>query len=1224
MLKAVTIIQSIMRFTLLLILSVAAFFACQRASAQSFKWLGHTNGIPPFDGGIWDTLALGISDEGTVVGNFRQFNGSVSYPDNAWKWKDGEFTDLPLFSANYISPNGRTILGEQRLTNDEGLFLPIEPVKWELIDKDENGDVVEVTPSVDGSVIELNDEMSAIQLANGKWREVGDFTNFRVNAVSADRSTFVGVKYPGLPGDTTAKAAVWTEDTEIIFPLIEGTEDFHRVDMYALAVSGDGSVVVGYINIVYSASAPAVNDYFAFIWTEENGIITIVEAAINAGIEWDFEYWSPEQATAISTDGRFIAGWGDLDGENIEPWLLELDITPREAIVVNVVGDDADADPNDGVIDVDLNEPGEQISLRAAIEAANEELGLDRIEFDIEGPSPVNLGEVFELPVITDLVEIDGMTQDPSSTTPPIWLQFSGDAGLTITGGDCLIRGLVISGADPIDRGQFNSQNLSHGIVLRELGGNTIDFCFIGTNVDGTNSRSIQGAGVFIDNTPDNTVSNCLLSGNWWAGVAMKGSNAFGNIIEDNQIGTNAAGNASIFTNVEIAENSATSPGGLEGNLGNGPPDLDFVLATIFDPIWWTRSAGGIVIENAPSNVVSRNRISGNNWGGIIMVGPGTTNTVVQSNNLGYDPETESPSLRNVPGGNIRISDSANNLIGGETPSLGNQIHGLGTAIDINGDPVRAGGITIGGPGAINNKVQGNRFRDLLDGVFVDKEASENSISKNNVFLDCVESGVTIQGFANTMTENSFGGTEDVRQARWGVVVDGDNNLIGGESAELGNRFINTQYGAILCGLGVGNTFRYNSHEGSRTRIELWGTASRNSYGDTKLRGLRDPDRNDKRDPDTGGNNQQNYPLINVVQSTNSGTSLSGFLDTAQHFLNTTYTLDFYQSGIQIGQGTVVLGPAGLSKFDLQIAASATPGDYVNATATAEDGSTSEFSRATIVEGSTSTDTDGLSDEVEDLVPNGNASTSSTTSTFAKLSSDVSVLAEEGFGDGNGDGILDSEQDWVTSFPTYTGDFLTIVTDSLSANLVDVSPYGPDWIAFSNITAPLGMIDFGIANFPGNTTVIDILLPINSTLTEIWYFGATLSDPEAHWYEFSYDGSTGAEILDDRIRLHFVDGQRGDTDLQVNGTISTSIVPVQIESAEADIDLAINPSSDPTKAEITWSTGLSDWILEKSSNLSDWVDVTDESQIIDGKETLIQCIDPDPTYFRISVSSENQ
>ena len=40
-----------------------------------------------------------------------------------------------------------------------------------------------------------------------------------------------------------------------------------------------------------------------------------------------------------------------------------------------------------------------------------------------------------------------------------------------------------------------------------------------------------------------------------------------------------------------------------------------------------------------------------------------------------------------------------------------------------------------------------------------------------------------------------------------------------------------------------------------------------------------------------------------------------------------------------------------------------------------------------------------------------------------------------------------------------------------------------------------------------------------------------------HWYEFLYDGQTGAVIVGNTITLDFVDGHRGDDDLTANGMI---------------------------------------------------------------------------------------
>jgi hypothetical protein len=59
-------------------------------------------------------------------------------------------------------------------------------------------------------------------------------------------------------------------------------------------------------------------------------------------------------------------------------------------------------------------------------------------------------------------------------------------------------------------------------------------------------------------------------------------------------------------------------------------------------------------------------------------------------------------------------------------------------------------------------------------------------------------------------------------------------------------------------------------------------------------------------------------------------------------------------------------------------------------------------------------------------------------------------------------------------------------------------------------------------------------------------YGKTPDDPTDHWYDFMFDGTTGAEISGDRIVLHFVDGQRGDDDLAVNNSIDHTGAPVLI------------------------------------------------------------------------------
>jgi hypothetical protein len=72
--------------------------------------------------------------------------------------------------------------------------------------------------------------------------------------------------------------------------------------------------------------------------------------------------------------------------------------------------------------------------------------------------------------------------------------------------------------------------------------------------------------------------------------------------------------------------------------------------------------------------------------------------------------------------------------------------------------------------------------------------------------------------------------------------------------------------------------------------------------------------------------------------------------------------------------------------------------------------------------------------------------------------------------------------------------------------------------------------------------------------TNYYAYGPTLANPTPHWYDFSFDGTTGAVITPNNIELHFVDGGRGDDDLQANGSITHTGAPVTITSTTTTSD----------------------------------------------------------------------
>jgi hypothetical protein len=165
-------------------------------------------------------------------------------------------------------------------------------------------------------------------------------------------------------------------------------------------------------------------------------------------------------------------------------------------------------------------------------------------------------------------------------------------------------------------------------------------------------------------------------------------------------------------------------------------------------------------------------------------------------------------------------------------------------------------------------------------------------------------------------------------------------------------------------------------------------------------------------------------------------------------------------------------------------------------------------------------DDDGVDDSVEDGAPND--------------------------GDGNNDGIPDSDQHNVTSLPNaYDGAYLTVVSPE-GTTLTDVTTIdnpSPE-NAPQEAIFPEGFISFGLEGVSeGETILVTIILHSGMIADTYWKYGPTPDDPAPHWYEFLFDGVTGAQIDGNAIALYFVDGQRGDADLTVNTSIQEPGAP---------------------------------------------------------------------------------
>ena len=135
----------------------------------------------------------------------------------------------------------------------------------------------------------------------------------------------------------------------------------------------------------------------------------------------------------------------------------------------------------------------------------------------------------------------------------------------------------------------------------------------------------------------------------------------------------------------------------------------------------------------------------------------------------------------------------------------------------------------------------------------------------------------------------------------------------------------------------------------------------------------------------------------------------------------------------------------------------------------------------------------------------------------------------------------------LSSFPDESGGY-TIIEASPLTPLNSLNILG---VTYARANAdPIGLTtdrDFTNGYFgfdllsvlPGDN-IVTVTLPTGVSPDQFFNYGPTPGDDSPHWYEFNFDGTTGADIIGNVIKLHYVDGQRGDSDLAVNGLIAAA------------------------------------------------------------------------------------
>ncbi len=576
---------------------------------------------------------------------------------------------------------------------------------------------------------------------------------------------------------------------------------------------------------------------------------------------------------AALPDDQRGTGFVRVSGASADMGAFEHQIT--ESLIVTTT-----VDENDGSSDPFF---GTGTSLREAMLYANSHGGLDTISFNIPSMGVHTISPLTALPSITDAVIIDGFTQPDSSantnligagsnavyTVEVSFTNFSGN-GLTLGNGSggSTIQGLVLN-------------HTTSGVSILVNGnstGNTIRGNYIATDVTGMASAG-TGGGIELD-TANNTVGglnpadrNVIVAG----GVSIRFVN--GNTVQGNMIGTNAAGTAALGTGdaVFARDTSNTTIGGPtlaarnviattgggsatgitlivgfgDGHFSNNLVQNNYVGLTADGTaaLPGLNMLTGIGVVGSFDNQILDNVIVGSGGGnsrGISLGGSDQTyNNIVQGNLIGTDP-SGTLALGNL-GHGITVADAAGNTVGGSSPAERNVVVGGNFGIDVSS--------------ANNNTIQGN-------------------------FVGVAADGTTAIGNSSN-----------------GVVINGNNNLLGGTAAGQGNLIAhNGSSGQFVANVsvsaGTGNAILGNS---------IFGTANAGGLGiDLDPGGV---NANDTGDADTGVNNKQNFPVITSALGTTSDITIDATLNSTA---NSSFRVEFFASAAAnpsgFGEGQTFLG----------------------------------------------------------------------------------------------------------------------------------------------------------------------------------------------------------------------------------------------------------------------------------------------------------------------------
>jgi parallel beta-helix repeat protein len=519
----------------------------------------------------------------------------------------------------------------------------------------------------------------------------------------------------------------------------------------------------------------------------------------------------------------------------------------------------------------------------------------------------------------------------------------NGECGIYVNSGN----GTVIGGQAS---GDYNTiaGNVGHGVVISPttgtISGTVIMGNYIGTNQLNSSSVGNGGVGVYLYGQygqvqystigGDEAGEENVISGNGDSGIILEGTGTRHNVVSRNYIGLNSSGSSKLSNGqhgveIRIGASYNTVGGGGANRRNYIGGNQDGVV--IYDHSGLNRThhnqvtgnyigtdstgtaslgntTGVAVRDNAQTNTVADNLISGNAQHGVCISGDSTYDNVVQGNYIGINA-SGAGSLANG-GSGVYIGGSVwNNRIGGTTAAERNLISGnSGYGIWITGSNTRSNnvwgnyiGVNVNGTAAIGNADAG---------VFLEFGTRSNNI------------GGTGSGEGNVIAGNGGQGIY-VTAANWNTIR---GNTIGTNTggADLGNTLhgIYLDGGAHTNGIGPGNVIAFNDSDGVRVdgSTTLYNTITATQIYSNTLLGIEN----------INGGNMELPPPIIAGTSPITGTTCANCV--VQIFSD-------YEDEGRIYHGFAAADATGNFAYSGSVS-----GPYVTATATDGSGSTSEFS----------------------------------------------------------------------------------------------------------------------------------------------------------------------------------------------------------------------------------------------------------------------------------------